>query len=48
MYFWNYELQNTWLDICLKSNVCENPSRVGILNGPKHVWNLYDSSFITF
>ena len=39
---------NTWLYKCLKSNVYENPSRVDILKGPKHVRNLYDSSFITF
>ena len=46
MYFRNYRLSNTWLDHSLKSAVSEYPSTVNMLKGPKHLWNLHDSTFI--
>ena len=48
MYFENFELQNTWLDNCLKSLVSEDPSKSNRVNGPKHCWDLHDSNFIIF
>ena len=34
-----------WLDKCLKSPVSEDPSTSNMVNGPKHCWNLSDSTF---
>ena len=45
MYFWTYVLPKTWLDNCLKSPVSEDPSTSDMVNGPKHCWNLNDSTF---
>ena len=42
MYFWNYRLQKTWLDKCLKSPTSEVPFTMNMVNGPKHSWNRYD------
>ena len=36
MYFGNYKLRKTWLDICLKSPVSEDPLRNNMVNGPKN------------
>ena len=33
---------------CLKSTVSEDPSTSNMLNGPKHYWSVFDSSFIIF
>ena len=48
MYFGNYGLQKTWLDKYLKSPISEHRSRVNMLKGLKHFWNLHDSTFIIF
>ena len=48
MYFGNYEVQNRWLDKCLKSPVSEHPATSKTVNGQKHCWNLNDSTFIIF
>ena len=45
MYFWTYGLRKTWLDNCLKSAVSEDPSTSNMRKGPKHYWNLNDSTF---
>ena len=45
MYFRNYRLQNTWLDKCLKSPAWEDASTGNMVNVPKHLFNLNDSSF---
>ena len=46
MYFWNYRLSKAWLDHSLKSVVSEHPSTVNTLNGPKHLQNVYESTFV--
>ena len=46
MYFWNYRLSKAWLDHSLKSVVSEHPSTVNTLNGPKHLRNVYESTFV--
>ena len=46
MYFWKYGLRTTWLDNRLKSAVSEYPSTSYVVNTPKHLVNLYDSTFI--
>ena len=38
----------TWLDKCLKSFVSEDLSTSNMINGPKHCWNLHDSTFNMF
>ena len=49
MYFLlSYGLRKTWLDKCLNSHVSEDPSTSNMANGPKHLWNLNDSTFTTF
>ena len=48
MYFRNYALQKTWLDLCLKSPVSEEPSKCNMANEPKHCSNLDDNSFTIF
>ena len=45
MYFWTYGLRKTWLDKCLKSAVSEDPSTSNMRKGPKHYWNMNDSTF---
>ena len=44
----NYRLSKTWLDHSPKSAVLEHPSIVNMLKGPKHLWNLHESTFIIF
>ena len=48
MYFKNYGLQITCIDKFLKSSTSEDPSTSNMVNGPKHCWNLRDSTFIIF
>ena len=38
----------TWLDKCLKSPFSEDPSTSDMVIGPKHCWNLNDSTFTIF
>ena len=45
MYFWTYALRKTWSYKCLKSPVSEDPSTSNMGKGPKHCWNLNDSTF---
>ena len=46
MYFLNYGLEKTWLDICLKRPFSENHSRVNMLRRWKNYWNMHESTFI--
>ena len=48
MYFRNYGLSKTWLDLSPKSPVSEHPSIVNMLKGAKHLWNLHERTFISF
>ena len=48
MYFRNYGPRKTWLDKCLKGPVWEDPSTGNMVNGPKHWFNLNDSTFTIF
>ena len=48
MHFRNYRLSKTWLERSLKSAVSEHLSTVNMLKGPKHLWNLQESTFIFF
>ena len=48
MYFQNHRLSKTWSRHCLKSVVSEYPSKVNMLKGPKHLWNLHEIYFIIF
>ena len=45
MYFHYYRLSKNWLDHSLKSVVSEHPWKINMLKGPKHLWNLYESTF---
>ena len=40
MYFRNYGLQKTWLDICLKSPLSQDPLIGNMLNRPKQCLNV--------
>ena len=46
MYFQNYRPRKTCLDKCLKGPVWEDPSTGYMVNGPKHWFNLNESTFI--
>ena len=48
MYCRNYALRKTWLDKCLKSPISEKPLTGNVVNGPKHYFNLNDSTFTMF
>ena len=48
MSFRIYGLQNTWLDICLKSPVSEDPFSGNMVNGPKHCRDLNGSTVTLF
>ena len=48
MYFQNYGLPKTWLDLCLESPVSEDPTKSNMVNAPKHCPNLRDTSFTIF
>ena len=48
MYYWNYLLQKTWLDQCLKSCVSKVPRTHNMANGSKQCCNLNGSTFTIF
>ena len=48
MYFRDYRLSKTWLDHSLESPVSVPPSIINVLMGAKHLWNLYEGTFIIF
>ena len=48
MYFGNYGLRKTWLDICLKSPVSKDPLKGNMVNEPKHCCDLNDSTVTIF
>ena len=48
MHFWTYRLRKTRLDKCLKKPLSEGPLTSNKTNGPKHCWNLNDSTFTIF
>ena len=48
MYFRNYGLPKTWLDLCLESPVPEDPTKSNMVNAPKNCPNLRDTSFTIF
>ena len=45
MYFRNYGLRMTWLSQFLKSTVSKGSSTGNMKNGPKHYFNLNQSTF---
>ena len=47
-YFWTYGLPEMRLDNCVKSPVSEDPLTSNTANGPKHCWNLKNSTFTVF
>ena len=47
-YFGNYGPRKTWLHQCLKCLVWRDLSESNMVNGPKHCWNVKDSSFTIF
>ena len=48
MYFRNYRLPKTSLDLCLESPVSEDPTKSNMVNAPKHCSSFRDSSFTKF
>ena len=48
MYFWNYRLQKTWLDQCLKFFVSQDISINNIVNGSQNFCNMTNSTFTIF
>ena len=48
MYFRNFGLRKTWLDICLKSPISKEPSTDNMVNEPKHCCDLNDSTATIF
>ena len=48
MYFCSYGLRNMSLEKCLKSPLSEESLTTDMVNGPKHCWNLNDSTFTIF
>ena len=44
MYFRNYALRKTWLDVGLKSPVSFDPLTGNMVNGHQHCCNLNDSN----
>ena len=48
MYFINYRLGKTWLDIRLKSCNSDDTSTDKMANGSKHCCNLNESTFTIF
>ena len=48
MYSRSYGLRKMWLDKYLKSLVSEVPSTSNMVNGPKHCWNVNDSTSAAF
>ena len=48
MCFWSYGLRKTWLGKCLKSAVSQDRLTSNMVYGPKHCWNLRNSTFTIF
>ena len=48
MYFQNYRLGKASLDKCLKSPVSEDPLAGNVVKGPKHFFNINNSTFTIF
>ena len=48
MCFWTDGLRKICLDKCLKSPLSEDPLTSNMVNGPKHCWNLNESTFTIF
>ena len=48
MYLPNYGPRKTWLDKSLESKVWEDPLTGDVVNGPKHWFNLNESTFAIF
>ena len=48
MYFRNYALRKTCLDVGLKSPVSGDPSKGNMVNGPTKCWNLNGSNVTIF
>ena len=48
MYFRNYRLRNRWLDKFLKSPIRKNNLTGNLVNGPKHSFDLNDSTITIF
>ena len=48
MSFQKYRLPNTSFCKCPKSHVLAHSRTVNMLKGPKHCWDLHDSSFVSF
>ena len=48
MYFRNYRLQKTHLDICLKSAALQHLLTSNMVNAPEHCSNLNDANFTIF
>ena len=48
MYFRNYVLPKTWLDICLKNQLLEDPLTGNMVNALSHCCNLNDSTVTIF
>ena len=48
MYFQNFGLRKKWVDKYRKSSVSEDPSPSNMVNEPKHICNLDDSTFTIF
>ena len=46
MYFPNYGLRKKCFDKYLKGTLSQDPSKSNMVNGPKHSWNLHESTFI--
>ena len=40
-----YGNAKTWLHNCVKTPISEDPSTSNMVNGPKHCWNMKDSTF---
>ena len=48
MYFWNYKLQKTQLDKCLKGAALQYLLTSNMVNAPEHCWNLNNDKFTRF
>ena len=48
MHFQNYRLRKTLLDKCRKSPVSKDSWTGNVVNGPRHSFNLNDSTFTVF
>ena len=48
MYWGTYRLRKAWLNKRLKISLSEDFTMSNMVNGPKHCWNLHDSTFIKY